>query len=155
LVHVGPRSYCEVPPSHPARRAVNAKRRVFCSGPCAWCGEVFTIVDQISSRYCGKRCAKAAGKARRGRFVISANVRAAIYQRDGWVCQLCNEPVDPLLPISHAWAATLDHIVCRSWTDAPDDSPSNLRLAHRWCNSVRSDERYYTVDVLQLRAQVA
>ncbi|MFC7330808.1 MULTISPECIES: HNH endonuclease [Nocardiopsidaceae] len=74
--------------------------------------------------------------------------RLAIYERDGWICQLCSEPVDPDLPYLDNWAASLDHIVCQAWTDEPDHSPENLRLAHRWCNSVRGDETYYETSVL-------
>jgi 5-methylcytosine-specific restriction endonuclease McrA len=79
---------------------------------------------------------------------VTRATRLAVYERDGWICQLCFEPVDPNLPHLDNWAATLDHIVCRAWTDEPDHSPENLRLAHRWCNSVRGDETYYQPDVL-------
>lgn len=146
LVYVGPVwPRCDLPVRHPARQPVRRlKPRVFVSGPCAWCGEVFTIVDQVTARYCSDRCSRYAARDRSGRFVVSDTVRFAIYERDGWVCQLCFEPVDPGLPASDTWAATLDHIVCQSWTEEPDHSPSNLRLAHRWCNSVRGDERYFT-----------
>lgn len=96
------------------------------------------------SVYCSSRCSRAAGKARSGHFAPTPKVRAAIYERDGWVCQLCSEPVDPDLGPFDAWAATLDHIVPRSHTLIPDHRPENLQLAHRWCNSVKSDERYYT-----------
>lgn len=47
--------------------------------------------------------------------------------------------VDPGLHWQDDWAASLDHIVPQSATDAPDHSPANLRLAHRWCNLVRGD----------------
>lgn len=30
----------------------------------------------------------------------------------------------------------------------PDHSPANLRLAHRWCNSVRGDESIHAADIL-------
>lgn len=69
-------------------------------------------------------------------------------KRDQWTCQLCGDPVDAALDSSDQWGATLDHIVCQSWTDSPDHSDSNLRLAHRWCNSVRADERHYDASVL-------
>lgn len=68
----------------------------------------------------------------------------AIYERDGWTCQLCMEPVDPALPPGDVWSATLDHIVPQSHMLIPDHSDDNLRLAHLWCNSVRGDETYYT-----------
>jgi 5-methylcytosine-specific restriction endonuclease McrA len=81
-----------------------------------------------------------------GRFRLPRNVRLAIYRRDEWTCQLCTEPVDPKLMDSdplNDWAPSLDHIDCQSW-GVRDHSPENLRLAHRWCNSVRGDETYYT-----------
>ena len=70
---------------------------------------------------------------------ISRRDRMAIYERDGWRCQLCQEPVDPSLEPQHRLAATLDHIAPRSLTLFPDDSPQNLRLAHRSCNSARGN----------------
>lgn len=70
---------------------------------------------------------------------ISAADREVVYERDGWVCQLCFDPVDRLLAPNDRWAATLDHIECRSWSLVPDDRPENLRLAHRSCNSARRD----------------
>lgn len=70
---------------------------------------------------------------------ITRAERLAIYERDGWVCQLCYEPVDSSLNPSHRMAATLDHIECQSWVLVPDHSPANLRLAHRSCNSTRGN----------------
>jgi 5-methylcytosine-specific restriction endonuclease McrA len=70
---------------------------------------------------------------------ISRRDRLAIYERDNWQCQLCYEPVDPSLDIQHRFAATLDHVVPRSMTLFPDDSPQNLRLTHRSCNSARGN----------------
>ena len=119
--------------------------RVWCSGPCAWCGESFTIIDQTTARYCSTRCARSAARAARDdRFRISPRIRLAIYERDGWVCQLCGDPVDAMLHYLDDWAASLDHIECQSWVLVPDHSPANLRLAHRICNSMRGDESWTT-----------
>ena len=151
LVHVGPADpRCDLPPQHPARRP--APRRTdwwqfLAGGCCVWCGDTFlalTASVDTMSKFCSKRCLSDAGKYRHGRFVISPKRRRALYERDGWMCQLCGDPVDPDLDSSDPWAATLDHIVCQSWGEAPDHSDGNLRLAHRWCNSVRGDERFYT-----------
>lgn len=68
---------------------------------------------------------------------ISRGQRLAIYERDGWVCQICRRAVEPTLHPNHTFAATLDHIIPRSVAPFPDDSPQNLRLAHRSCNSAR------------------
>lgn len=136
---------CRLPDRHPAR-AKQHRPRLWYAGTCGWCGDAFTDW-QPASRYCSPRCGKQAGKARRGRFVIQSSVRMSIYVRDDWTCQLCLEPVDADL-VAHDpyndWAPSLDHIECQSWTLVPDHSPSNLRLAHRWCNAVRGDGRKYT-----------
>lgn len=74
------------------------------------------------------------------RWWINPVRRQAIYVRDGWVCQLCFEPVDRTLDHQiDPMGATLDHIDCQSWTDNPDHSNENLRLAHRSCNSARGN----------------
>lgn len=155
LVHVGPAApRCEVPPQHPSRRPLPRRVRgwrLLVAGKCAWCAEAFVGLASSATRvplYCAPRCAKAAGRARRGRFSVPPSVRLAIYERDQWTCQLCSEPVDRALPPSSMWGATLDHIECQSWALVPDHSAKNLRLAHRWCNSVRGDETYYNQSVL-------
>src|SRR5690606_16057950 len=71
---------------------------VFVFGDCRWCGASFLALagsGETRSLYCSRVCAGNAGRRRRGRFVIPATVRREIYERDGWVCQLCEEPVDP------------------------------------------------------------
>jgi DNA-directed RNA polymerase subunit RPC12/RpoP len=149
LVHVGlAPEYCPLPPSHPAMQAI-PEPRLWMNGLCPWCGDTFTVRYQPAARYCSKKCRTAAGKTAHGkRFRVSPITRLAIYERDEWICQLCMDPVDPSLPPSDIWAATLDHIRCQSWAEKPDHSPENLRLAHRWCNSVRGDETYYSAEVL-------
>ena len=112
-------------------------KRVFIQGACGRCGEQFMAVNPLggtTSRFC---CA-------RRKFSPPRSQRSRIYERDGWVCQLCMEPVNPLLDVADNWSATLDHIVPQSRQVIPDHSDENLRLAHRWCNSVRGDETYYT-----------
>ena len=70
---------------------------------------------------------------------ISRADRLAIYERDEWTCQLCHCPVDPSLTGRDRLGATLDHIEPRSLALIADDSPANLRLAHRSCNSARGN----------------
>lgn len=70
---------------------------------------------------------------------ISRADRLIIYERDGWVCQLCGDPVDRTLSGRHRMGPTLDHVAPRSLTLWPDHSPTNLRLAHRACNSARGN----------------
>ena len=75
------------------------------------------------------------------RYHLRKGEREAIYERDGWICQLCDEPVDQTLDPNHAWSATLDHIVPQSVSPELRTDPSNLRLAHRWCNARRGAGR--------------
>lgn len=79
---------------------------------------------------------------------VSPRVRQSIYERDGWVCQLCMTAVDRNLHPNNLMGPTLDHIVCQSWSQAPDHSPKNLRLAHRSCNSRRGNLRDFEIKVI-------
>lgn len=130
---------------------IPSSRRGFLAVECEWCDVRFIHdwrVTGVAPRFCSSRCRKQAGKVRsrlaKGQFSISRRERLAIYERDGWVCQLCHEPVEPDAPNGDLWSATLDHIIPQSHTLIPDHSAANLRLAHLWCNSVRGDESYYT-----------
>ena len=57
-----------------------------------------------------------------------------IYERDGWVCQLCGLPVDREVdPSRGADAPTIDHVIPVSLGGG--DVPENVQLAHRSCNA--------------------
>lgn len=141
LVHVGPVPEPIAPPT-PTTVVTSPKWwGVIINGPCAWCSENFTATSG-SARYCSKRCQRQAGESRQGdKFVVPPRFRYAIYQRDGWVCQLCGEDVNRNARTWDDWAASLDHIIPRS-TGGPD-TWENLRLAHRWCNAIRGDGTYH------------
>jgi len=68
---------------------------------------------------------------------IAPKVRHSLYERDDWTCQLCHEPIDRDAHWNTNYAPSLDHIVPQSHTLVPDHRPSNLRTAHRVCNSRR------------------
>ncbi|HBV11421.1 HNH endonuclease [Glutamicibacter bergerei] len=70
---------------------------------------------------------------------IDPLARLAIYERDSWICQLCNEPVEKGAKRGDRMAPTLDHIIPRSLQLVPDHSDGNLRTAHHWCNSSRGN----------------
>lgn len=76
-------------------------------------------------------------RSREGEFYVPRAERLAIYERDGWVCQLCGEPVDRDAHFNDRRYPSLDHIECQSWVLVPDHRPSNLRTVHRACNSSR------------------
>lgn len=58
-----------------------------------------------------------------------------VFKRDGWVCQLCKEPVDPDCEFPSLKYATIDHIIPLSVEGTPGHVWSNVQLAHFSCNS--------------------
>lgn len=75
-------------------------------------------------------------KGQKRKTWIAPLARRAIYERDGWICQICFEPVSRTLKNGRL-APSLDHIIPRSAMLIPDHSPSNLRTAHMACNASR------------------
>lgn len=132
---------CVAPLTATERAALVAPRA------CESCGEEFQPKTPagFAARFCSVKCRQREAAARHDmrRFVkrygtkIGKVRRLAIYERDEWRCQLCGDPVDPNLPVQHARAATLDHIIPRS--RGGDHSEENLQLAHRSCNSSKKD----------------
>jgi 5-methylcytosine-specific restriction endonuclease McrA len=55
-----------------------------------------------------------------------------VFARDGWVCQLCQRPVDEGLSWPHTESASLDHVVPLS--RGGDHVRANVQLAHLGCN---------------------
>lgn len=58
--------------------------------------------------------------------------RQKIADRDGWVCGICVEEIDPTLAYPDPFSASIDHVIPRAWGGGEEDT--NLQLAHRWCN---------------------
>lgn len=112
-------------------------------------------VDQWTCAECGVACERPATKGQRPKYcatcrrvrrnpliTLAHSVRLAIYERDDWECQLCAGSVDrDLIGSQSHWRPSLDHVIPRSAGGV--DEPSNLRLAHWWCNSVRGDGTYH------------
>ena len=84
-------------------------------------------------------------------FYVPRPVRLSIYERDEWTCTICNHPADRDAHYLTDWYPTLDHVVPQSGQIIPDHSPSNLRLAHRYCNLARGN-RSMTDEEVALRA---
>lgn len=112
----------------------------WCAGTCRNCGSGF--VSPHREVTCSERCRQAFYRSRRAHIPMRDRTRKAVYERDHLICQICLEATDPLADPSSDWFPSLDHIVPRS--RGGSDDIGNLRTAHRWCNSVRGDESYYT-----------
>ena len=70
-------------------------------------------------------------------YWVSAVVRSGVYERDGYVCQLCGEPTDPGAGPNDDLFPSLDHIIPQS--KGGEHTPDNLRTAHRVCNARRGN----------------
>lgn len=86
--------------------------------------------------FCSRRCGKkAVGQMRRARqrSVAAYPIRRHwIFERDGWICQLCGGPIDPSLVVPDPMSPTLDHVTPIARGGA--HSEANLQAAHFECN---------------------
>jgi len=58
-----------------------------------------------------------------------------IFDRDAWMCYLCGNDINPQLPRTNIWGATIDHVIPIAMGGA--DAPDNVRAAHLRCNSTK------------------
>lgn len=62
-----------------------------------------------------------------------------MYERDGWVCQICGDGVDrEAVGTCAPGAPTIDHRIPLAADGAHDES--NWQTAHRYCNVVKQDQ---------------
>ena len=80
-----------------------------------------------------KRRQQAKKAASTGRPVV----REAIGDRDGWICYLCEQPIDRSLVWPDPESATTDHVVPLS--KGGEHDPDNVRITHARCNSAKGD----------------
>lgn len=102
------------------RVTARPKVRQFVSGVCVDCGDTFTVVrgwwhgSQRCKRCTTKRwkCGDPLGRAQLYGVDYEPIEPEAIFDRDGWTCQLCRSKVRPWTPGTiDLLAATIDHIV--------------------------------------------
>lgn len=66
--------------------------------------------------------------------------RAAVFRRNGYVCQLCFEPIDRAVRYPNPRSASLDHIVPLSHgPGTPGHVLSNCQAAHFGCNASKGN----------------
>ena len=63
-----------------------------------------------------------------------------LFKRDGWICQLCRQKIDPALRHPHRRSATVDHIVPLS--KGGSHTWDNVQSAHFGCNSSKGAKVY-------------
>ena len=60
-----------------------------------------------------------------------------LFIRDGWICGICGESVDPLMRFPSMEAASLDHVV--PFSCGGEHTWSNVQCSHRRCNEAKAD----------------
>lgn len=146
-------------------RERNARRSSWDRSPrsCQRCKRTFEPVGPLQT-YCDQACMKRARRARErvrgtrhsgdlhrerarlyGRRYVPIKP-LTIYERDGWVCQICLRRVPRGKKSPHPLSPTLDHIIPMS-CEGGDHVPENVRLAHRSCNTKRGVGRNEAVQL--------
>ncbi len=83
--------------------------------------------------------AKRSADQRRRALKLGATVEkfesVEVFERDGWICGLCGDPVDKTLSWPHPQSASLDHVLPLS--RGGPHSKANTQLAHLTCNVIK------------------
>lgn len=113
------------------------------SGQCQGCGAWFCCkITNDLPRFCSKRCSareiRGRRRARTKGCTITPGRRHAVYERDGWTCRICGDPVNRAAEVPALDAPVIDHRVPLAQGGA--HGPENWQLAHFYCNSVKQDQ---------------
>lgn len=109
---------------------------------CAVCGDEVSLIvpstkagqfKRADSRLCD-------GCRPRTRYGMNAHQLA---KRDGTACGVCGDPVDMHADKSDLFRPSVDHVIPRAMGGSND--PSNLQLAHLWCNQVKNDRAGFSL----------
>lgn len=123
-------------------RAYTTRRCPHCrikteSKPCDLCGT--SIVTRCFGRRkkrcdgCIWRTARARRRARQRAAFVEDFDPIEIFERDGWVCQLCGDPVRRDVRWMHPLAPCVDHI--RSFSNGGLHERKNAQCSHQRCNN--------------------
>lgn len=116
------------------------------AGECRRCSRPFIARPTGGARpaaFCSDRCGlrergSEAKYRRRARGASPNKVyRRQIFERDGWMCQLCGKKVMRGAVVPHPLAPTIDHVVPLAAGGLHE--PANVQLAHFLCNARKSD----------------
>jgi hypothetical protein len=116
---------------------------------CPECGDTFRLKNSLQV-FCGANCSrpsrKRRDKARRRALLKAAFIEDVedrlVFERDGWVCQLCYQSVPDGVPVPDPWAATIDHII--PIAKGGTHGYANVQLAHFECNWRKRDQVGWT-----------
>ena len=102
------------------------KRRVFCSAAC---------LGRWQNRMKDRTMTNARRRARLRGAKVELFKHGDIFERDGWVCGICGEPIDPMLKHPHPMSVSLDHII--ALCNGGSHTAENVQAAHMICNAFK------------------
>jgi hypothetical protein len=111
---------------------------------CEECGKTATRKggNGVTARFCSRFCTQKNACMRRRILKRKAFVETVtpgeIYERDGWVCQICGDAVSPSAAYPSPRSASLDHRTPLS--AGGKHSRDNCQLAHLRCNILKHDK---------------
>ena len=124
--------------SSECRLKAGYERRMADALPCARCGDALPVPGH-RRKYCSDDCSRKnmsgnthRRRAKRHGVDYEKVDPLAVFERDGWVCGLCGEPVDRRLQWPHPLSASQDHIVPIS--RGGSHTFDNVQCAHLECN---------------------
>jgi hypothetical protein len=110
---------------------------------CKHCGNEFTAAyGDKRKRFCSLRCSRKHGGNHR-KYLAKTNgnhesvYRHEVMERDGWICGVCGDEIDPALDYPDKMSASLDHII--PLTKGGAHNMGNVQAAHLLCNIIKSD----------------
>ena len=117
-------------------------RYMWVQGPCTRCGASFLArSSNTDARYCTTRCSRQDHDDRRRSRKAGATIgtvrRRDVFERDGWMCQLCNLPIDTQAIHPHPASPSIDHII--PLARGGPHSMHNVQAAHFLCNARKRD----------------
>lgn len=109
---------------------------------CECCGADFEA-NRRRSRYCSPKCSREHKntanwvhlnnrRMRQRKALVESFDRLEIFERDDWVCQLCEEPIDQNCAWPDPMSASLDHVI--PLARGGEHSRANAQAAHLRCN---------------------
>lgn len=129
---------------HKELRRIEHEKRL--TKQCAECGETFIAYGGTS--YCSDECRRRNSNRKRelkkrrvyanGKVDTNISLKK-LAKRDNYKCQLCGGIVDMSKDTNDNWYGSIDHIVPIS--KGGTHTWGNVHLAHRYCNTVKNDER--------------
>lgn len=117
---------------------------------CECCGSEFRSRPEFASRFCSRKCyVKQFGikpwkikkklsnlthikRAKKYGVEFETINHIEVFEDNGWICQICNNPVNRTIPYPDLMSATLDHITPMS--KGGPHTKGNVQLTHLGCN---------------------